>query len=114
MAKQREPFNPFYGLLVVLGVVFLLTACAYYVMAYRAIRPPAAAGAEAAPGDHPLTRFLDRNGIQLLGWELALLAGATFGAMWLDRFRTLREAAGRQGNPRDDSGRPPHNGRSAE
>ena len=55
MARQKEPINPFYILLVALGVVFLITACAYGVMAYRAIAP-----ARANVQPHPLTAFLDR------------------------------------------------------
>ena len=42
MAKAREPVNPFYVLLVLLGIVFLVTACAYGVMAYRALSPEVA------------------------------------------------------------------------
>jgi hypothetical protein len=87
VAKPKEPVNPFYVLLVVVGVVFLVTACAYGVMAYRAIAPRA--GAEV--GQHPMTHFLDRHGITLLAWELGLLAAATFAAMWLDRYRLLRQ-----------------------
>jgi hypothetical protein len=94
VAKTREPVNPFYALLVVLGVAFLITACAYYVMAIRALRP-AAGGAPVAAEAHPLTDFVDRHGIEIMGWELALLAAATFAAMWLDRFRAVRRPAGR-------------------
>jgi hypothetical protein len=85
--KSKEPVNPFYVLLVILGIVFLITACAYGVMAYRAMAPAQGGDVNA----HPLTRFLDRHGIALLGWELGLLAAATFAAMWLDRFRSQRD-----------------------
>lgn len=86
MAKAREPVNPFYVLLVLLGIVFLVTACAYGVMAYRALSPEVAR--QAKP--HPLTEFLDDHGVELLGGELALLAVASFAAMGLDRWRDLR------------------------
>ncbi len=86
MAKAREPVNPFYVLLVLLGIVFLVTACAYGVMAYRALSPEVAR--QAKP--HPLTEFLDDHGVELLGGELALLAAASFAAMGLDRWRDLR------------------------
>jgi len=88
VAKAKEPVNPFYVLLVILGVVFLITACAYGMMAYRAIAPR---GGDS--GSHELTAFLDHYGMQLLGFELALLAGATFGAMWLDQFRARQAAS---------------------
>ncbi len=87
MAKAKEPYNPFYVLLVVLGIVFLITACAYTAMAYRAISP--LAGQDV--GSHELTAFLDRHGLRMLSIELLLLAAATFGAMWLDRFRARRD-----------------------
>ncbi len=35
--------------------------------------------------------FLDRNGMQLLGGELVALAAVTFGAIWLDRYRSLAD-----------------------
>jgi len=90
VAKEKEPINPFYILLVVLGIVFFITACAYGTMAYRAISPD-----KAEQSSHELMAFLDRHGMQLMGLELALLAGATFGAMWLDQFRArdLKPAA---------------------
>jgi len=87
MAKAREPVNPFYILLVLLGIVFLVTACAYGVMAYRAISPALARQADV----HPLTEFLDEHGMVLLGVELVLLALASFAAMGLDRWRDLRK-----------------------
>jgi hypothetical protein len=86
MAKAREPVNPFYVLLVLLGIVFLVTACAYGVMAYRAISPALARQNEV----HPLTEFLDKYGMVLLAGELVLLALASFAAMALDRWRELR------------------------
>ena len=86
MAKTKEPFNPFYVLLVLLGVVFLLTACAYSVMAFLANNPRAA----GELGDHVLTDFLDRHGVELMAWELGLLAVASCAAMGLDRFRSMR------------------------
>ena len=86
MVKIKEPINPFYLLLVVLGIVFFITACAYGTMAYRAISPD-----KAEPSSHELMAFLDRNGMQLMGLELALLAACTFGAMWLDQFRARRQ-----------------------
>ncbi len=95
MAKHREPVNPFYVLLVVVGVVFLVTACAYGAMAYRAVSPTAAQEIH----EHPLTDFLDRNGMALLGWELALLAAASFAAMGLDRYRDARRPAGGPAGP---------------
>ncbi|MBI3839203.1 MAG: hypothetical protein HY288_14885 [Planctomycetia bacterium] len=83
MAKIKEPVNPFYILLAVVGVAFFVTAFAYGAMTYRALQP---AGARQI-GNHELWNFLDLHGVQLLGVELGLLAGATYGAMWLDGYR---------------------------
>ena len=86
VAKQQEPSNPFYVLLVLLGVVFFVTACAYGVMAFKAARP--AAGSHEAP--HALLQFLDRHGVILLIAEVGLLAVACFGAMATDRYWVRR------------------------
>jgi threonine/homoserine/homoserine lactone efflux protein len=82
VAKTKEPINPFYALVVLLGVVLFVTTFAYGVMAYRA---------NARVKDNPrFMQLLDENGELILGGELALLGVATFGAMWLDGVRTRR------------------------
>lgn len=86
MAKAKEPFNPFYLLVLLVGVGFAITAFAYGTMAYRATAP-AAAAVDAEPG---LMSLVDRYGVQTMGVELVLLGAATAGAMWLDRFRLRR------------------------
>ena len=93
MAKSREPVNPFYVLLVVLGVVFSITAFAYTAMAYRAISRATSPAAAQEVEQHALTDFLDRHGVALLSWELGLLAVASFAAMGLDRFRDTHGTA---------------------
>ncbi len=82
MGKTKEPINPFYLLVVALGVVFVVTTFAYGTMAYRAV---AQTGEE-----HGLMRWLDQYGVEILGVELGLLAGSSFGAMWLDGVRSRR------------------------
>jgi hypothetical protein len=99
VARSKEPANLFYVLVVILGVAFLITACGYGTMTYRAIAP----GAGREGGAHQLMVFLDHYGMQLMAAELVLLGAATFGAMWLDRFRSLSDERDRQPNPdRDD------------
>ncbi|REK17907.1 MAG: hypothetical protein DWQ37_05125 [Planctomycetota bacterium] len=94
MPKVKEPLNPFYVLVVLLGVVFVVTTCAYGTMAYRAV-----AQTEEGPG---LMSMVDRYGVQSMGVELVLLGGATFGAMWLDGYR-LRKRSGSEANqPADE------------
>ncbi len=113
MSKRKEPVNPYYVLLVLLGVVFLVTTCAYGTMAWRATRPVvgrdasgyelrlARAEGEGVPPEtisdnHSLMTLMDEHGVELLGGELGLLALATFGAMWLDQLRARRQAATEQ------------------
>jgi len=89
MQKPRaEPINPFYVLLVIVGIAFSLTACAYGMMTVRGAR--AKTVADGSPPS-PLISFLDRHGARLMGGEIALLAATTFAAMALDQ-RRLRAA----------------------
>jgi threonine/homoserine/homoserine lactone efflux protein len=82
VAKPKEPLNPFYALVVALGVVLFITTFAYGVMAYRA---------NAHTKDNPrFMTLLDEHGGVIFGGELALLGLATVGAMWLDGIRTRR------------------------
>jgi hypothetical protein len=99
MARSREPVNPFYVLVAIVGVVFLVTACAYGVMAFRAISTLP----DRPPESHALTSALDRHGVVIMTWELALLAVTTLAAMGLDRFRSLRQQAAR-GDERTEKG----------
>jgi hypothetical protein len=87
VANRKAPTNPFYVLLVVFGVVFFVTACAYGLMAFRATAvgaPPAGESGQA------LMAFLDRFGMLLLAAEVALLAVASLAAMGTDSYWTHR------------------------
>lgn len=100
MARRKEAFNPFYALLVVVGVAFALTAFAYGVMALRAVDPRAVA---AEGSGATLLEFLDHWGVTLMMGELVVLAAATFGAISTDGY-WARRARRRQlhGDARDD------------
>lgn len=91
MSKLPSATNPFYVLLMVVGVAFVLTASAYFVMALRMKTPDAAALDEAAP--LTLVTFLDRHGVRVMLWELAILAVATFAAIGTDGFWSRRAKA---------------------
>jgi len=78
--SRKRPLNPFYIALVVIGIVFTITACAYGVMTvqqmtFSANRP-----------NHPLMTFLDQYGVRLFAIELVLLAVATTAAIGTDGF----------------------------
>jgi hypothetical protein len=108
VAKSKEPVNPFYVLLVVIGTAFLVTACAYGLMAARAAHPGAGRGAvdaaRPAAGEHPLLTFLDGHGAELLTWELIALGVATTAAMGLDRYRWRQQADRAQDRSEPPSG----------
>jgi hypothetical protein len=82
--------NPFYGLTVIAGVAFALTACAYFVMALRGAKP------ELAATSHGLIAVLEQHGLSILAGELAVLAVATFGAIGLDDYGARRTKRARQ------------------
>ncbi|MGE3776475.1 MAG: hypothetical protein AB7F89_04760 [Pirellulaceae bacterium] len=92
MAKGARFGNPFYIVLVVCGVAFALTACAFFVTTLRG-----AAGPDTAPAEG-LLALLDRHGLWLLIGELSILAVATVGAIALDDY----------GARRTGPSRPPH------
>jgi hypothetical protein len=78
--RSNKFANPFYGLLLVAGVLFVVTASAYGVMYVQEIH--------AAPsvGIHPLMVWLERHGNMALLVELGLLAVGTFGAIGTDEY----------------------------
>ncbi len=94
MAKNREAFNPFYVVLVLVGVAFSVTACAYGVMTFVSLRA-AEAGQNPVALPSSLAKFMNDHGERLLGGELLLLAVATVGAISTDRY-WQRRAAERQ------------------
>ncbi len=89
----RPPRNPFYALLGIVGFAFTITAAASCVAVLRGVRPASATG-----GSHVLDAFLTRYGTPLLVGEIAVLAVATVGAIWIDHVageRIRRERATR-------------------
>jgi len=98
MAKKKDPFNPFYLMLVVVGLTFAITACAYCVMAFRAVAHQQATNSETSGAF--LMAFLDEYGVWLLLAEIVLLAIATVGAIITDNYwrnRTLNHQTENQG-----------------
>ena len=86
-----KAFNPFYILLVLCGIVFCITACAYGVMTVRGLQPevtvqPSVSGAR-------LMTWLDEQGFTVMMWELGVLAVLTFAAIGTDSFWEDRHAA---------------------
>jgi hypothetical protein len=88
VAKSKALVNPCYVLVVLIGLLFAITACAYGTMAYRAILP----AVEPSARNTGLMGFLDRYGVQALAMELTALGAVTGGAMMLDRHRSRKNA----------------------
>jgi hypothetical protein len=98
MIKLRGGGNPFYALLVIAGVAFVITACAYGVMAFRQARPDSQPIAET---DTSLLGILDRHGTLILGGQIVLLAVLTMGAMGTDDYWEKRAQRKSQGSETD-------------
>ena len=101
MSKGKQLPNPFYVALVIVGIVFSITACAYGVMAFKAAHP-AAAELTIGPGAG-LMGFLDEHGGKLMAIELVLLGIATVGAIGSDHYwnRDSQESHPPAGNRHD-------------
>jgi hypothetical protein len=84
----KKPFNPFYPLLVVVGVAFAITACAYGMMTVKMLQPSGVE--EVRSSGRGLLYLLDRYGLMVLLCELAALAVLTFAAIGTDDFWTRR------------------------
>ncbi len=82
--------NPFYTLLIPVGMAFVVTVFAYGFMAFLAVNGTIIEATSQA--NHPLFAWLDRHGTQLVLWELAVLGVLTFGAIATDSW-WLRESA---------------------
>jgi len=87
MKRSKKSANPFYALLVLVGVAFVVSAAAFCVMTVRAT---AAGGVPTT--EHPLLAWMDQHGVTLLIVELALLMISTFGAIGTDSYWQRRAA----------------------
>jgi hypothetical protein len=88
VAKTKKAINPFYVLLVVAGVLFVITACAYGVMAVRLADP--ARAAETSRAGAGLIALMDRHGLTIMTVELIVLAIATIAAITTDGYWSRR------------------------
>lgn len=86
MSPRKPPANPFYFLLVLVGVAFALTATAYLVMTYQRLSP--VAPQQVSESGRGLLDFMDRHGFATMMWEVGLLAILTFAAMATDSYRS--------------------------
>lgn len=94
--SSTKAFNPFYGLLLIVGIAFCVTACAFAVMTVREMRPAPAAietsddSMATSQSGEQLMVWMDKHGFNLLMIELVALAGLTFAAIATDEYWTRR------------------------
>lgn len=80
----KKHINPFYILLIPVGVVFTVTAAAYVMMAFTVAH--AVQGQAGRHAGHQLIQWLRLHGDVALLVELAILAVLTIGAIVADRW----------------------------
>jgi hypothetical protein len=83
MTKRLGGVNPFYVLLLIVGMAFFVTTCAYMMMTFADVNS-ARGGPEVT--DSPMINFMEEHGNLLMGVELGLLAICTVGAITTDRW----------------------------
>jgi uncharacterized protein YggT (Ycf19 family) len=89
VARVKEPTNPFYIVLVIVGVIFIVTASAFTLLLIQQNRTTASALLDPSS---PLLVFVRRQGMSLMGLEVAVLGVASVCAMWLDSHRDRKAA----------------------
>lgn len=82
-SKPAKYTNPFYVILVVAGIAFCITACAFGVMTVRGLSPDRAGEVDAV---HPLVKAIDLYGVTALMIELGILGVCTVAAIATDEF----------------------------
>lgn len=98
--QPAEPRNPFYLLLLLASLLFVLTCFAYGVVPI--LEQKAAEAGQPAPPS-PFREALNADGWKWILYELAAMAVFAFLSMALDRVRTLRnERAACTHPPSDD------------
>ncbi len=93
MASQTEPRNPFYLLLLIVGLVFIVTVLAYAVIP---VMEQKALDAGTRPPPSPFRDSLRDDGWKWVLAEVALLVVLGLMSMGLDRYRRMKEE---QANP---------------
>ncbi len=90
--KPAPKKNVFYFLLVVTGILFATTACAYGVMTVTFIRAAEMTDQLSLEPviQPPLIQFLDTNGFNLMIYELGVLCFFCVAAVALDEVRDRR------------------------
>ena len=96
---QKKWKNPFYALLIPVGMAFVVTGFAYGFMAFQMVN--AGSGGADLYADHPLFAWLQVHGNTAMLVELAVLAVLTVGAIGTDGWWTERDVTSE--TDRDDA-----------
>jgi amino acid transporter len=91
MSSASEPRNPLYMLLLLVGVLFVVTAVAYALIP---ILQDKAIEQGEVPPPSPFRDALRQDGGTWILWELAVLVVLGIASMVLDRLRSLQKATG--------------------
>ena len=95
--------NPFYAIVLIVGLLFTLTASAEFVLMLKSNQ--AAALPQQGESGYELMQLLDRHGTEIFVAELAALGICTVAAIRLDQVRDRREYGKRgQGPENRDQG----------
>jgi len=90
MGKLKKYINPFYALLIPVGVAFVISATTYGVMTVR----DTAGSASGVPQEETgLLGFMDQHGVSILSIEVMLLGLFTLCAIGTDEIWFRRAAA---------------------
>jgi len=103
MTAQPEPRNPFYLLLLIVGVLFSVTVLA---VVFVPILEQKAMDAGEIPPPSRLRDALRQNGWQWVLYEVAALVFLGLASMGLDRWRRLKNERAQATIPENDSQTP--------
>lgn len=96
MASTRARTNPFYVLLVVVGIVFSLTAMLYFILMLNQM--------EGRHGElSGVLHFMDKYGMRVMMLEIGVLAVATVGAIGTEHIWNPETTAERNVNSKEPS-----------
>ena len=96
---MSKPTKPVHALLLVMSLVFTITACAYGMMAVRTMHPDHAV--MGADDNRVLTRTLDRYGAQVLLGELFVLAVLVAAAIGIEMCKKRHAPKSGESNDKD-------------
>lgn len=91
---MRQLRNPFYVLLMVTGVIFTITMCAYMVMTLQLGHQ----GGRNEPAQGSLVDILQNHGLTMIIVEIVVLAVCTVAAIATDEYWTGESAENKDEN----------------